>query len=162
MAFDRGNTVTVTIRDSDAGKGILWGNWKWRGSSVLQEGAMSSKWSIIFLYSTNCHGITIILFSFIDCHKSQGWKIQAQINCEELKLESDSLIEYFYAIPGVPCKAVKPELLRLRHNSRYSSKVHHRDRGASRREWRYFISKRYLVHCMIYIMAYCMPTIHTA
>lgn len=34
-----------------------------------------------------------------------------QLNREELQLES--LIEYFYAIPGVPTKAVEPEQLRL-------------------------------------------------
>lgn len=32
-----------------------------------------------------------------------------QLSYEELKLQS--LIEYFYAIPGVPSKAVKPEQL---------------------------------------------------
>ena len=38
------------------------------------------------------------------------------ISCEEMKLQS--LIEYFYAIPGVPSKAVKPEQLNsgLRHH----------------------------------------------
>ena len=38
-----------------------------------------------------------------------------QLGCEELKLQS--LIEYFYAIPGVPAKAMKPDKLnaRLQH-----------------------------------------------
>ena len=36
-----------------------------------------------------------------------------QLNCEELKLES--FTEYFYAIPGAPSMAVKPEQLRLEH-----------------------------------------------
>ena len=35
-----------------------------------------------------------------------------QLSCKELKLQS--LIEYFYAIPGVPSLAVKPEHLRLK------------------------------------------------
>ena len=35
-----------------------------------------------------------------------------QLNFEDLK--SQSLIEYFYAISGVPSKAVKPEQLRLK------------------------------------------------
>ena len=37
-----------------------------------------------------------------------------QLNCEELKLES--FTEYFYAIPGVPSMAIKPEQLRLEHH----------------------------------------------
>ena len=37
-----------------------------------------------------------------------------QLSREELKLQS--LVEYFYAIPGVPSKAVKPEQLRLDHH----------------------------------------------
>ena len=37
-----------------------------------------------------------------------------QLSCDELKLQS--LIEYFYAVPGVPSKAVKPEQLRLEHH----------------------------------------------
>jgi hypothetical protein len=37
-----------------------------------------------------------------------------QLSCEELEL--DSLIEYFYAIPGAPSNAVKPEQLRLKHH----------------------------------------------
>ena len=39
-----------------------------------------------------------------------------QLDCEELKLQS--LIEYFYAIPGVPTMAVKPQQLNsgLRHH----------------------------------------------
>ena len=37
-----------------------------------------------------------------------------QLSCEELELQS--LIEYFYAIPGVPSEAVKPEQLRLKHH----------------------------------------------
>ena len=36
-------------------------------------------------------------------------KLYMQLGCEELKLES--LIEYFYAIPGVPSKAFKPTQL---------------------------------------------------
>jgi hypothetical protein len=40
--------------------------------------------------------------------------INMQLGCEKLKLES--LIEYFYAIPGVPSEAVKPEQLRLEHH----------------------------------------------
>ena len=37
-----------------------------------------------------------------------------QLSCEELELQS--LIEYFYAIPGVPSMAVKPQQLRLKHH----------------------------------------------
>ena len=37
-----------------------------------------------------------------------------QLDCEELELQS--LIEHFYAIPGVPSMAVKPEQLRLEHH----------------------------------------------
>ena len=37
-----------------------------------------------------------------------------QLSREELKLQS--LVEYFYAIPGVPSKAVKPEQLILDHH----------------------------------------------
>ena len=37
-----------------------------------------------------------------------------QLSCEELKLQS--LVEYFYAIPGVPSKAVKPAQLKLDHS----------------------------------------------
>ena len=40
--------------------------------------------------------------------------ITIQCDCEELELES--LVEYFYAIPKVPCMAVKPEQLRLEHH----------------------------------------------
>jgi hypothetical protein len=36
-----------------------------------------------------------------------------QLSCEELELQS--LIEYFYAIPGVPSMAVKPDQLQLEH-----------------------------------------------
>lgn len=33
-----------------------------------------------------------------------------------MQLELQPLVEYFYAIPGVPCKAVRPEQLRLDHH----------------------------------------------
>ena len=39
-----------------------------------------------------------------------------QLSHDPEQLESLSLVEYFYAIPGVPCKAVKLEQLRLAHH----------------------------------------------
>jgi hypothetical protein len=44
-----------------------------------------------------------------------SYSIIMQLSCEQL-IKLKSLIEYFYAIPGAPSKAVKPEQLRLKHH----------------------------------------------